>query len=344
MRSKKLRILLLTHEGHTPPEDIDALSDADRAHFVAEWDVIMTLRDLGHEVLPLEVADDLGPIRRAIEQFRPHVTFNMLLEFLGVGLYDAFVIAWLELQRVAYTGSNPRGLMLARDKALSKKVLAFHRIRVPQFQVFRKDRPVRRHKGLEFPLIVKSTVEEASMGISQASIVNDDERLRERAVFVHNRVGTDAIAEQYVEGREMNIGIIGNQRLTTLPVWEMDFGTLPDGNEPIATARIKWDLEYQRRINLRTGPATGLSPETLREIERTAKRAYRALDLSGFARMDLRLTPDGRVFVLEMNPNPDIKQDEDFAHAALHGGIDYHQLIARVVSLALRYQAPWKAS
>lgn len=339
---RRLRILLLTHEGQIPPDSLDGLSDEDAASFRTEFDVVQGLRGLGHEVHPLAVQDDLAPIRAAIREFEPHIAFNLLLEFHGVGVYEAHVISWLELLKVPYTGSNPRGLLLARDKGLSKKILAFHRIPVPRFGVFRKGRRLRMPKRLEFPLIVKSAVEEASLGISQASIVHDEEKLRERVAFVHDRIGSDAIAEEYIAGRELTIGVLGNERLQTFPIWEMDFGSLPEGNEPIATARIKWNLAYQDEIGLRTDRARGLDPALEERIARLAKRAYRALDLSGFARMDLRLSEEGKVYLLEANPNPDLRALEDFASGAQAAGLSYPELLQRILGLGLRYRAAWK--
>lgn len=337
-----MRVLLLLHHDLMPPESIEGLSDTEVAPFRTEYDVRTGLTDLGHEVLLQPVADELGPIRRAIQETRPHIAFNLLVEFQGVGIYDAHVISWLELLKCPYSGCNPRGMLLARDKALTKKILAWHRIPVPQFAVFPLGKPVRLRRPLQFPLIVKSTIEEASLGISQASIVADEERLAERVEFVHRTVGTDAIAEEYIEGRELTIGVLGNQRLTTFPVWEMRFNKLPEGVAPIATARVKWDLEYQQKIGIECGRAEGIAPELEARMARLAKRVYRALGLSGYARLDLRLAPDGRVWVLEANPNPELAYGEDFAESAASTGLKYPQLLQRILNLGRRYRAAWK--
>jgi D-alanine-D-alanine ligase len=341
---KPLRVLVLTHADLIPPASLEGRDERDVAAWRKEFDVCEGLRALGHEVLVLGVSHEMEPIRQHVEGYQPHVVFHLLMEFQDVAVYQAHVTSYLELLRVPYAGCNPRGLLLARDKALSKLLFRVHRIPTPGFVVFPRERKLRVPKKLDYPRIVKSVNEEASLGIAQASIVHDEEKLRERIAFVHRRVGTDAIAEQYVAGRELTIGVLGNDRLTTFPVWEMFFEKLPDGAEPIATARVKWDLEYQRRVGIDTGPAKDLSPELAAEVARIAKRTYRALDLSGYARIDLRLTDDGRLFVIEANPNPDLTRAEDFAVSAQTVGLDYPALLQRILLLGLRHPSPWKSN
>ena len=228
---KPLRVLALMHENLVPP---DAAGDADlaAAPWKTEFDVVSTLRELGHEVRALGVRSDLRVVREAIEEWQPHIAFNLLEEFDGVATYDQNVVAYLELLRVPYTGCNPRGLMLSRDKALSKKVLTYHRIPCPDFAVFAMGRAVRRPRRLSFPLIVKSLTEDASLGIAQASVVESDEKLRERVAFVHESVGTSAIVERYIEGRELYVSVVGNRRLHVFPIWELRMDGLPDEAHP----------------------------------------------------------------------------------------------------------------
>src|SRR5215212_593452 len=211
MSTTKLRVLALVHRHLIPPEAIEEGTDIVSAPWRTEYDVISTLTGLGHEVKALGVHDDLGDIRRMFQEWKPHIAFNLLEGFDDVTIFDQNVVSHLELLKLAYTGCNPRGLLLARDKSLSKKLLAYHRIPVPEFEVFRIGRPIRRPKRLEFPLIVKSLTQEASIGISQASVVDTEEKLKERVLFIHDSIGTTAIAERYVEGRELYVGIVGNQ-------------------------------------------------------------------------------------------------------------------------------------
>ena len=338
---KKLRVLTLMSDGLVPPDSIEGRSDEEIAPWKMEYDVVVTLEELEHEIVKLGVGTDLAVVRKAIDEFRPHIAFNMGEEFHGVALYDHAVVSFLELLRLPYTGCNPRGLMLAHDKALAKKILTYHRIRVPAFAVFPMGRVVRRPSGLRFPLMVKSTTEEGSVGISQASIVRDEDRLRERVEFIHEQVDTDAIAEEYIEGRELYVGVLGNTRLTTFPVWELCFDGWKDGAPRIATSKVKWDLRYQKERGIVTR-AADLPAETAERMARLCKRIYRILYLSGYARIDLRLTDDGEVYVLEANPNPQLAFGEDFAESAEKAGIAYEELIQKILSLGLTYRAAWK--
>ena len=339
--SKKLRILLLMHEDLMPPESIENLGEKDIAPFKTEFDVWAGLTKLGHDVMKLGVYSDLGVIRHAIETFKPHITFNLLEEFHGESVYRHAVVSYLELLKQPYTGCNARGLILGHDKALSKQILLYHRISVPQFTVFHLNKKVHRPRRLNFPLVIKSVSEEGSMGISQKSIVHDDAQLTERVEFIHRRIGTDAIAENYIEGREFYVGVMGNERLTTLPVWELTFTNLPDTSEPIATSKVKWDYKYQKKVGVQTHEAKGLDDATVQKICKLCKRVYRALGLTGYARLDLRLNGSDDVYLIEANPNPQIALGEDFAESARAVGIEYGELLTKILTLGLSYRAAW---
>jgi D-alanine-D-alanine ligase len=326
------------HRHLVPPERVEAGEDITAAPWRTEYDVVSTLTAMGHEVKTLPIHDDLGALRRAAEEWKPHIAFNLLEGFDDIAIFDQNVVSHLELLKLAYTGCNPRGLLLARDKSLSKKLLAYHRIRVPEFEVFRIGRHVRRPKRLTFPLIVKSLTQEASIGISQASVVDTDEKLKERVAFVHQSIGTAAIAEQYIEGRELYVGVIGNQHLQALPVWELFFTNMPEGARRIATDRVKWSVKYQKKYGIDSGPAKDLSPEFAQATQHLCKRAYRALELSGYARIDLRLDEAGNLWTLEANPNPQIARGEDFAASAEKAGLSYEAVLQRIMNLGLRWQ------
>jgi D-alanine-D-alanine ligase len=340
--SRKLRVLVLVHEDLVPPESIEGLSDKEIAPWRTEFDVITTLREMEHEVMPLGVGSDLGVLRDAIEEFHPHITFNLLEEFHGVAVYDQHVVSYLELMKRRYPGCNPRGLMLGHDKALSKKILAYHRIPVPDFVVLPMGRKVRVPRHLEYPLLVKSLTEEGSVGIAQASHVADEKQLRERAEFIHRQLQTDAIAESYIPGRELYVGITGNQRLDVFPVWELIFENLPQDTPFIATAKVKWDESYQKKLGVKTERAKDLDPATEQKIVKLSKRAYRALNITGYARMDFRLTPEGGIYLLEANPNPQLMYGEDFAESAEAAGLSYDGLLQRILNLGMSYRAAWQ--
>jgi len=332
---KKLRVAVLMHEDLVPPDDLSGIEAKEVLRFKTERDVVLGLGRLGHQVIKIGVWDELAPLRKMLQESKPDIVFNLLEEFHGLAVYDHNVVSYLELMRAAYTGCNPRGLVLARDKALSKKILHYHRIRAPRFAVAPLGRSFKRPKRLEFPMIVKSLIEEASTGISKASVVHADDKLEERVRFIHHNIRTDAIVEEFVAGRELYVGVIGNQRLTVLPVWELFLENLPADSPRIATRRLKIDPEYQKRHEITIGKAKGLSQELQRMIERTCKRIYRLLGLTGYARLDFRLAEDGQLLFLEANPNPEIAADEEFAAASEAAGISYDQMLQRFLRLGM---------
>jgi D-alanine-D-alanine ligase len=338
MSGSKLRVLALVHRHLIPPDTIEEGADITSEPWRTEYDVISTLRGMGHEVQAIGVHDDLGEIRRMTTEWKPHVAFNLLEGFDDITIFDQNVVSYLELLKLSYTGCNPRGLLLARDKSLSKKLLAYHRIPVPEAEVYRIGRPIRRPKRLAFPLIVKSLTQEASIGISQASVVETDEKFKERVTFIHESIGTTAIAEQYIEGRELYVGILGNQALQALPVWELFFTNMPEGSKRIATDRVKWSVKYQKKYGVDSGPAKDLPEGVAERIQHVCKRAYRALELSGYARIDLRLDEAGHVWLLEANPNPQIARGEDFAESAAKVGLNYDAVLQRIINLGMRWQ------
>jgi len=330
----RLRVLVLMHPDFMPPESPDGYTPQEINKWKTEYDVVSTLRAAGHDVHPLGVQEEIKPVRDEIEEFKPHVVFTLLEEFHYQTGYDQHIASFLELMKVPYTGCNPRGLVLARGKDLSKTLVHHRRIAVPAFAVFPMHRKVKRPARLALPLIVKSLNEDGSHGISQASIVDTDEKLAERVAFIHERIETAAIAEQFIEGRELYVGVLGNNRLQALPVWELKFGTM--GGDHIATEKVKHDTNYQERVGIVDGPAKGLAPDVSARIQRTAKRIYRTLGLDGYARIDFRLAPDGTPYFIEANPNPEIAKSQEFATAARHNGLDYPDLLHRILALGIR--------
>jgi len=332
---KKSRVLVLIHRNLMPKEGIAAPEV--NPEWRMEWDVVTHLRRRGHELMLIEVHDDLTPIRQALDEFKPRIAFNLLESFDNVLVFDQNVVSYLELLRVPYTGCNPRGLTLARDKALARKLLAYHRIPSPEFMVVPLGRKPALPKRLSYPLIVKSLYYEASAGISQASVVATDEQLAKRVKFIHDTLLTPAIVEQYIDGRELYVGVLGNHRLQVFPVWEMSFDKMQGDNWRIATERVKWNVSYQKRHGIDTAEAKlpdGLAPK----IQHLAKRTYRALELSGYARIDFRLDADGIPHVIEANPNPQLAEQEDFAQSAKKAGVAYDDLLERIMSLGVGWR------
>lgn len=329
----------MMHEDLIPPDSIEGMSEAEVQPIKTEYDVCAALTRLGHDVHKLGLHDELKLLRRALSEVQPHVVFNLLEEFHGEAMYDHHVVSYLELARAAYTGCNPRGLVLGRDKALSKKILAYHRIRVPHFAVVQRGRKLRRPRRLEFPLIVKPLSEEGSLGISEASVVHNDEKLAERIAFIHESIGSDAIVEQFIDGRELYSAVLGNHLLTVFPAWELDFDHIRPDAPRIATRRVKFDAKLQERRQVEWRQAD-VSDAMQRDIARISKRIYKALGFSGYARIDYRLSKTGELYFLEANPNPDIGDWEEYASAAAVAGFDYDPLIQKMVTLGVAWREP----
>jgi len=338
---KPLRVLMLMDKAlsfadDTPDIDLDA-PDLKLPPYRTELNVYRSLLAMGHQVMKLGVSDDLTPIRQAIDEFKPNIVFNLMEGFHDFHVFDQHVVSYLELIEQPYTGCNPRGMTLARDKALTKKIMAYHRIHVPKFAVFSRRKAVVRPKWLEFPLFVKSVNVEGSVGIAKASIVRDDDQLRERVRYIHEAVGTYAIAEQYIEGRELYVGVTGNQRLSTLPVWELVADNAPADMPLLATERVKWNIAYRAKYGITTRAAVDLPAGHDKLIPHLSKRIYRHMGLTGYGRLDFRMTPSGDLYLLEANPNPQLARGEDFAESALAAGFSYEDLLQQILNLGMQY-------
>lgn len=339
---KRSSVLVVLHPSLMPPDTLEGQDPKAVAEWRTEYDVIQTLRASGHEVRALPVLDSITELRSTIADWQPDVVFNLLEEFDGIVSYDQHVIAFLEMLRQPYTGCNPRGLLLSRDKALCKQVFAFHRIPSPQFQVFPRGQRVKLPRKLRFPLFVKSSTDDASLGIAQASVVDDPARLKERIEFVLEQHKSDVLVEEYIEGRELYVGMMGNDRLTRFPVWELNFGSMAASGSAIATRKVKWDLKYRAKYGIDSQPAVDLPAGTEARLDRLCRRIYRALGLTGYARMDFRMRADGSLYVLEANANPHLAQEEDFARSAAVAGRNYGELLDSIVKLGLTYPAQWR--
>ncbi len=331
---KSLRVLTLAHPDLLPPESRDGFSEKEAYVWKTEYDVISTLRKSGHEVFAFGEQEDLASLVKTIEEYKPDIVFNLLEEFHSNTLFAQHVVSLMELMQIPYTGCNPRGVMLAKGKDLSKKLLKHHRIPVPNFEVFGIGQKVRKPRHLKYPVIVKSISEDASKGISQASVVESDERLAERVNFVHERIGTAAIAEQYIDGREIYVGMIGNGRKRVLPIWELEFSRQSSG-WLIATEKVKHDPDYQEKRGVLQGPAENLDPNVSKRIRDLVRRISTILELDGYARIDFRLTADGIPYFIEANPNPEIASEDEFAQAALYDNIEYPDLLNKILELGL---------
>lgn len=334
---KPLRVLLAFDMPYAIKPDHDYTAEfADTENHETENDVHQALLENGYEVRPLGLYDDVRPLLDTVAQFKPDVIFNLIETFHMVTRWDKNIKALIELLNVPCTGANSAALFLCNDKGLARKIMRFHRVRGPRFHTFYRNRKVWLPKTLKLPCIVKPLNEEGSRGISLASIVDDEKSFIERVQMIHERMKQDAIAEEYIEGRELYVSIIGDQRLRVLPPREMTFGQMSEDEPRIATYKAKWDDAYRSKWGIRNDFANKLEPELEQRISEVCKRAYRALNIRSYARFDLRVTPAGQVYVIEPNVNPNISKSDELAHSARKVGISYPALIRLIVNQAMR--------
>ena len=332
---KKQKVLVLFDSAGTPPDDQDYTEEFKKEEWRTEAAVIEALEDAGHEVRALGIYDDVNILLKEVEKDRPDVVFNLTEIFLGKASMDRNIPSILESLEVPCTGCGPEGLMICNNKALTKKILTYHRIKTPGFHIFEKGKRVWYPKRLKFPLMVKPLREEASTGIAKASFVEDEDGLRERVVFIHERYNMAAIVEEYINGRELYLGILGRNRLQAFPLREMKFTEMPDEGPKMATYKAKWDKKYRERWGIKNEFAGRLPDGIPEKISHICKRAYRALMIDSYARFDLRLTPEGEVFIIEANGNPMLAPDDEFAESADKAGLGYEKLISKILQMAV---------
>lgn len=287
------------------------------------------------ETIRLGVFDEPGLILDEVKAHPPDVVFNLTEHFNNRSAYDQNVASLLEMLGVRYTGSGPTGLTLCKNKGMTKEILAYHRIRFPAYAIFPPGATIRRPKRLAFPLFIKPLQEEASYGISQDSFVDNDESFEERVRFVHERMNQEALAEEYIEGRELYVSILGNRRLQVFPIREVIFSEVPEGRPRFSTFKAKWDDAYRQRWGIQNIFAQPLPEGIAERIAQICKKVYRVLRIRGYGRIDLRVAPDGDIVILEANPNPNLADDDEFAQSALKAGVIYEGLIQRILALAL---------
>jgi D-alanine-D-alanine ligase len=333
---KKLKILALFDAIAPTVLDQDLSAELKTDDWKTEANVLAALQALGHSVEYLALFDELDLLRQKLGIFKPDVIFNLADQFKNNRSFDQNIVSFLEMQGAPFTGCGSTGLTLCKHKGISKKILSYHRIHVPEFCIIPRGKRIARPKRLRFPILVKPLKEEASIGIAQASFVETDDQFKERVLFIHDKHLADVIAEEYIEGRELYVSILGNHRLTALPIRELIFKQVPPDEPKIATYRAKWDEEYRQRWGLENQFPEGLDPAVAATIGQVCKRIYRLLTIDGYARLDLRLTSANEIYFIEANPNPILAADEDFAQSALKAGFTYPELLEQIVRLGLR--------
>ncbi len=332
---KQLKVLALFDAIAPTTLDQDLSAELKTEDWKTEAHVLAALAELGCTVQYLALFDDLDLLRQKLQAFQPDVIFNLADQFKNNRSFDQNIVSVLAMEGVAFTGCGSTGLTLCKHKGISKKILGYHRIHVPGFVVIARGKRISRPKHLRFPILIKPLKEEASLGISQASFVENDDQFRERVQFIHEKYDNDVIAEEYIAGRELYVSLIGNHRLDVFPIRELVFREVPPDEPKIATYKAKWDEEYRKRWGLQNQFAEGLDPALVKQIEQTCRRIYHLLTIDGYARLDLRLAANNEVYFIEANPNPMLAADEDFAQSALKAGLSFPQLIERIIRLGL---------
>jgi D-alanine-D-alanine ligase len=300
------------------------------------------LKQNGHKVSLLGVHGDLGKLLAGLRRRKPDLIFN-LMESFGDSLFGAVgVVGFLDLFGVPYTGGGPGEFYIQEDKSLTKKLLAFDGVPCPDFAVFSRDSDLETGGRLRMPLFVKPLRMDASIGIDAGSLVHSLGELVERVTLIHEKVKDSALVEEYVEGREFYVGVLGNATPQPLPPIEMDFTGFPEGRPHVVDSRAKWDEKSAEYKGTRSVLAD--LPDDLRaRLQKVAVDAYRALRVRDYGRIDLRLTETGEIYVIEVNASCYLEKSSEFAVAAAAAGLDYPTLIDRIMSLALeRREQPRK--
>lgn len=318
-------VLLHTKDALEPPVD-PVLADIEGA-----------LRANDHECVRVVVDDDVAPVIKSLKESKPDIVVNLAESFGGKSALESNVAALLNLLGLRYTGSSPAGLILAGDKTLTKKVLTFHGILTARFAtVFRG--AVDWAGDINFPLILKPPQEDASLGITQKSIVNDVQELLQRISSLQSEYQGPVLAEEFIDGREFYVGVLGNSDAQALPVMELDFTGYPEGKPKIASWEAKWGDEGDEKGAEFEGTKsvfpTDISEELTAKMQKVAVDAFHALRLRDYARVDLRVTASEQIYVIEVNPNCYLEKKAEFATAAAKSGIEYPALIERIVELA----------
>jgi len=332
----KLKVLMLFGSPYNKPRGYDYAEEfADPDDMYTERDVYHALVANGYDVSVLGLHNTITPLFEEIGDNRPDVIFNLVEVFDNKTFLEKNMAALLEMIDIPYTGATSDNIFICNNKGLNKKILSFHKIKIPRFYTFSRGHRVWLKKKLRLPCIIKPMCEEASRGISQASIVDNENAFLERIKFIHDNMNMDAIAEEYIEGRELYVTVFGHKKLTVLPPREMKFGELSE-DARIATYKAKWDDNYREKWGIKSVYAGKLADGVEEEVNDVCKRAYRALNLRSYLRFDIRVTPEGKVYIIEPNANPCIAKIDEVAQAALKVGIDYNQLIKKIVMLAIK--------
>ena len=332
---KKLKVLLLFDSPYFTPRDYDFTKEFKDFDWGTESDIYNALIADGHKVSLLGLFNDISILLEEVRENKPDIIFNAAEVFDQKSHLDKNVVGVLEMLGIPYTGASATSLLICGNKALNKEILSFHKIKVPNFYTFYRNHRVWLPKRINLPLIVKPLHEEASRGISQASVVDSEEAMVDRIKFIHESIKDDAIAEEYIGGREFYVSVLGDQRVSVFPLREMKFGDFGEDEPRIATYKAKWDSKYRQKWGIKNEFAGRLANGLAGKVEEVCKRAYKVLNMQCYARLDIRVTSDAKIYIIEANANPCLGEDDELAQSAAKGGIPYNKLIQKIINLGL---------
>ena len=333
---KKLKVLLLFDSPYFTPRGYDFKKEFKDFDWGSESDIYNALIANGHKVSLLGLFNDINILLEEVKENKPDVIFNAAEVFDQKSYLDKNVVSVLELLGIPYTGASATSLIICGNKALCKKILSFHKIKVPNFYTFYKNHKIWLPKRLKLPLIVKPLREEASRGISQASVVDSEEAMIERVKFIHDSIKDDAIVEEYIDGREFYVSVLGNKRVRVFPIREMKFGDFGEDEPRIATYKAKWDYEYRQKWGIKNEFAGRLPNGLAKKVEEICKRAYKALNMQCYDRFDIRITTDSKIYIIEANANPCLDEYDELGQSAIKAGISYNKLIQKIINMGLK--------
>lgn len=329
---KKIVVLFDMHE--SPPEDQNFRNFVKDAGWDNEVSVKRALQRLGYEVKLMGIYDDIPRFIQEIKDYQPHYIFNMTESFRSQRLLEPQMAGLLDLLGIPYTGNRPLALSLCQNKELCKKILSHHRIRVPRWVTSRYRRPIQSFDAIPYPAFIKPIGEEGSEGISKDSFVDNAKDCKDRVLFLHEKFKSDVLIEEYIDGREIYVSVLGNKRLLALPIREVVFKKMPEDGPRFATYKTKWDEAYRKRWGIRNEMAKNLPEDVIRKAENISKKAFGILSMHSYARFDFRMNEKNELFLIEANPNPSIADYDDFACSSIAAGIPYDELIEKIVGFA----------
>ena len=332
---RKLKVLLLFDSPYFTPRSYDFIKEFKDLDWGAESDIYNALIANGHQVSLLGLFNDISILLEEVRENKPNIIFNAAEVFNQKSHLDKNVAGVLEMLGIPYTGASATSLLICGNKALSKEILSFHKIKVPNFYTFYRNHRVWLPKRVNLPLIVKPLYEEASRGISQASVVDSEEAMVDRVKFIHESIKDDAIVEEYIDGREFYVSVLGDKRVSVFPLREMKFGEFGEDELRIATYKAKWDSDYRQKWGIKNEFAGRLPNGLSEKVEEVCKRAYKVLNIQCYARFDIRIASDSKIYIIEANANPCLDEDDELAQSAAKAGITYNKLIQKIINLGL---------